>query len=153
MRRFLLSFALLGLVLAAAPARAQLHFSPMVGYDIDYEALMVGLGFELALSPGLLPVQAAIRPSAEYVFIDNVDLFRINGDLIGRFSPPASPISPYAKAGVALEFASVDECSDCSNTEVGINLGGGALFNSFFVEGTLGLLDISDFRITAGYRF
>jgi len=122
---------------------------------IDYEAFMVGLGFELGLTPGVLPLQGAIRPSVEYVFVDNADLFRVNGDLIGRFSPPAAPVSPYAKAGVAIEFFSVDDCpvDDCSNTEVGINLGGGVLLNSFFVEGTLGLLDISDFRITAGYRF
>ena len=147
--------AALVLALAATPAHAQLHFSPMVGYDIDYEAFMVGLGFELGLTPGVLPLQGAIRPSVEYVFVDNADLFRVNGDLIGRFSPPAAPVSPYAKAGVAIEFFSVDDCpvDDCSNTEVGINLGGGVLLNSFFVEGTLGLLDISDFRITAGYRF
>src|SRR5690606_10405835 len=158
--RTTLLLAVLGLALAATPARAQLGFSPMVGYDIDYEGFMVGLGFELGLTPGLLPIQAAIRPSAEYVFVDNVDLFRINGDLIGRFSPPAAPISPYGKAGVAFEFASINDCEDipgididCSSTEVGINLGGGVLFNNLFVEGTLGLMDISDFRIAAGYRF
>lgn len=162
-----LLLAVFGLALAAAPAKAQLGFSPMVGYDIDYEAFMVGFGFELGLTPGILPVQATIRPSAEYVFTDDVDfgngavstdLFRINGDVIGRFSPPGAPVSPYAKAGVALEFISTTvevlgmEESD-TNTEVGINLGGGVLFNNLFVEGTLGLLDISDFRIAAGYRF
>lgn len=153
--RTALLLAVLGLALAATPARAQLHFSPMVGYDIDYEAFEVGLAFELGLTPGILPLQAAIRPSAEYVFVDDADLFRINGDLIGRFSPPAAPISPYAKAGVNIEFFSVDDCplDDCSNTEVGVGLGGGVLFNNLFVEGTLGLGDISDFRIAAGYRF
>jgi hypothetical protein len=160
--RLPLLVAVFGLLLAAAPARAQFGFSPMVGYDIDYEAFMVGLGFELGLTPGILPVQAAIRPSVEYVFVEDVDLFRVNGDLIGRFSPPAAPISPYAKAGAALEFFSIDDegtgaCdlpgADCSGTDFGINLGGGVLFNNLFVEGTAGLLDISDFRVTAGYRF
>lgn len=156
--------ALLVLLFAAAPARAQLGFSPMVGYDIDYEAFMVGLGFELGLTPGFLPVSAAIRPSIEYVFLDeiegvNADLFRVNGDLIGRFGAPGVPLSPYGKAGVAIEFASLDSevCDDldldCSSTEVGINLGGGVVFNSLFVEGTLGLLDVSDFRLAVGYRF
>jgi hypothetical protein len=156
MRKLLLVAALVGLASASTPARAQLHFSPMVGYDIDYEAFTVGLAFELGLTPGILPLQAAIRPSAEYVFVDNVDLFRVNGDLIGRFSPPAAPISPYAKAGVNAEFASINDCPDavdCSSTEVGLGLGGGVLFNSLFVEGTLGIGDISDFRVTAGYRF
>jgi hypothetical protein len=158
-----LLLAVLGLFLAAAPARAQLHFSPMVGYDIDYEAFMAGLAFELALTPGILPVQAAIRPSVEYVFTSDdeiagfdssIDVFRVNGDLIGRFSPPAAPLSPYGKAGVALEFISFEILDESeSETEVGINLGAGVLFNSFFVEGTLGLLDVSDFRIAAGYRF
>ena len=101
------------------------------------------------------PVQAAIRPSAEYVFVEEVDLFRVNGDLIGRFGAPAVPFRPYGKAGAALEVVGDDEDTafDEGATNFGINLGAGVLFNSFFVEGTLGLIDISDFRIAAGYRF
>lgn len=162
-----LLLAVVGLALAAAPAKAQLGFSPWIGYDIDYEAFMVGFGFELPLTPGLLPVQAAVRPSAEYVFLGDADgtdvgqeLFRVNGDVLARFSPPAAPVAPYGKAGVAVEFFSIDDdgtgaCDlvDCSSTEIGINLGGGVLFNNLFVEGTVGLLDVSDFRIVAGYRF
>jgi hypothetical protein len=160
MRTPSLLIALAAVVFAAAPARAQLSFSPMVGYDIDYEAFMVGLGFELGITPGVLPVQAAIRPSVEYLFLDDeggdavsTDLFRVNGDLIGRFSPPAAPLRPYAKAGVGVEIFSVEVLGESeTETEVGVNLGAGVLFSNFFVEGTLGL-GISDFRVAAGYRF
>lgn len=157
--RSMLLLAVLGLFLAAAPARAQITFMPMVGYDIDYEAFQVGLGFEFGITPGILPISLGIRPSVEYVFVDeianvNADLFRVNGDVIGRLSPPLAPLGFYGKAGVGVEFISVEVAgvSD-SNTEVGANLGGGVIFNNFFVDGTLGLGDISDFRINVGYRF
>ncbi|HYE96013.1 MAG TPA: hypothetical protein VD962_07355 [Rubricoccaceae bacterium] len=160
MRKLLCLAALLAI--AALPARdatAQFHFSPLFGYDIDYEALMVGLGFEVPVTPGFLPVSASLRPSVEYVFLDQIEgveasLFRANGDVLARFSLPAAPISPYGKAGVAAEFASIDVDGESeSNTEIGINLGGGVLFNSFFVEATAGLMEVSNFRVAAGYRF
>jgi hypothetical protein len=146
--RLLLLAALV--VAVAAPARAQLGFIPMAGYDIDYEAPMVGLGFEIGLTPGILPFAAAIRPSAEYVFVDNVDLFRVNGDLIGRFGAPGVPFAPYGKAGVGVEFSSSD---GGSHTYVGANLGAGLEYNRFLVEGTLGIGDISSGRVAVGYRF
>lgn len=147
---------LFALALAAAlslpSARAQISFAPMVGYDIDAEALSLGIAFELATPIAALPLQPSIRPSAEYIFADgDITYVRVDGDLIGRLN--ATPtLQPYVKAGPTIEFVSIDGIDD-SNTEVGINLGGGAEFNRIFVEGALGLGDISDFRIRAGYRF
>lgn len=149
------------------PASAQLGFSPMVGYDIDYEAFFVGFGFELPVTPGILPVSVAIRPSAEYLFIgdeivlgDSVstDAYRINADIIGRFRAPTLPVSPYVKAGVGVEIASTKGTIlgvpfDENNTEFGLNLGAGVGLGNLFVEGTAGIGNISNFRVTAGYRF
>ena len=137
---------------AAVPASAQFAFSPMVGYDIDAEAATVGLAVELGTQLTSLPLQPAIRPSVEFVFVDSdVTYVRFDGDLIGRFQ--ASPgLLPYLKGGVTVEFISVD-IVDASSTEVGLNLGGGAEFNRVFVEGALGFGDISDLRVRAGYRF
>jgi len=151
----------------ARPVSAQIGFSPMVGYDIDYEAFTIGFGFELPVTPSLLPVSAAIRPSAEYIFIGNesafgidvgASVYRINADVIGRFSAPAVPVSPYAKVGVGVEIQSVDvtvkgQTASATNTEIGANLGVGVAFNSLFVEGTAGLGNISDFRFAVGFRF
>lgn len=149
---------LLAAIVVAAPARAQFGFTPMVGYDFDsaYEAPFVGLGFEIGLTPGFLPFAASFRPSVEYVFLDddNVDLIRTNGDLIGRFSAPGSPVSPYGKLGVGVEFVSVDTGNGTDvETGVGANLGAGVEFDRFLVEGTLGVGEISSGRIALGYRF
>lgn len=151
----------LAAVALAAPASAQVSFVPMVGYDIDYEAAMIGLGFEFALPQNAVPLTVAVRPSVEYLFLgDGSDLgidqsvFRVNGDLIGRFGQSGRALSPYAKAGLALEVASFDTgtVSD-TNTEVGLNLGAGAEYNRFLGEVTLGIGDISSTRIAVGYRF
>ena len=147
-------FSLLALLAlaAVAPARAQVSFVPMVGYDFDYEAAQIGLGFELGITPGILPAAISLRPSVEYVFAgEGVDVIRGNADLIGRFSVVGVPFAPYAKAGVAAEFGSPD--SGDSNTEFGLNLGVGAEVTRFLVEGTLGIGNISSGRIAVGYRF
>lgn len=147
--RTLLAAALV--LLAAAPAQSQVSFAPLVGYDIDAEALTVGLAFELNTRLTSIPLQPAIRPSVEYVFIDgDATYVRADGDLIGRFEAGQSFL-PYAKAGVTVEYIDFDSFG--SNTEVGVNIGGGAEFSRLFVEGALGLGDISDLRVRAGYRF
>ena len=144
-----LSLLILALVAVAAPARAQ--FIPMVGYDFDYEAAQVGVGYELGVTPGFLPASVGIRPSVEYVFVgNNVDVVRGNLDLIARFHAPTLPVAPYGKAGVAVEYVSA---ANTSNTEVGLNLGAGVEINQFLVEGTLGIGNISSGRIAVGYRF
>ena len=149
MRFLLLAAAVLAL---AAPSRAQVSFIPMAGYDIDYEALQIGLGAELGVTPGLLPFRASIRPSVEYVFVgDGVDLIRFNGDLIGRFALVGVPFRPYGKAGLAVEYLSAD--GGGSNTDLGLNIGAGAEFDRLLAEVTLGIGDISSARIGVGYKF
>ena len=152
MRTSILALALLGLAAVARPATAQVSFAPLVGYDIDAEALTLGLAFELNTQLTSIPLQPAIRPSVEYVFVDgDVTYVRADGDLIGRFAPGTLSFLPYAKAGVTVEYFDSDLTD--SNTEVGLNLGGGAEFNRIFLEGAVGFGDISDLRVRAGYRF
>ena len=155
MRTFALALAFLGLTALGSPATAQVSFSPLVGYDIDAEGLTLGLAFELNTQLASIPLQPAIRPSIEYVFVDSDDTYvRFDGDLIGRFDPGTLSFLPYAKAGVTVEYISIDTgVGDASDTEVGLNLGGGAEFNRLFLEGAVGFGDISDLRIRAGYRF
>ena len=144
----------LGAAFLAAPASAQVSFAPLVGYDIDAEAFTLGVAFELGTQLPSLPLQPSIRPSVEYVFADSdVTYVRADVDLVGRLQ--ATPqVQPYLKLGPTIEFVSVDIAGVSeSNTEVGLNLGGGLEFNRVFVEGALGLGDISDFRVRAGFRF
>lgn len=151
--RFLFALALTSLLMLA-PARAQVSFSPLVGYDIDAEAFTLGVAAELGLTVPSLPLAPSIRPSIEYVFADSdVTYVRADVDLIGRFSPSPGFL-PYAMLGPTIEYVSVDAGNtNVSNTEIGLNLGAGAEFNRIFVEGILGIGDISDFRVRAGYRF
>ena len=141
---------------AAVPASAQFGFSPMVGYDLDAEAPTVGVAVELGLAVTSLPLSPAIRPSIEYVFVDSdVSFVRFDADLIGRFE--ATPtVLPYAKAGLTVEVISVDVDGanvDNSDTDIGLNLGGGIEFSRIFVEGAVGVGSISNLRVRAGYRF
>ena len=151
--RTLLLAAVAALALSV-PAQAQVGFAPLVGYDIDAEALTVGLAFELAAPLVALPLEPAVRPSVEFIFLDgDATYLRVDGDLLARFDTGASFL-PYGKAGLTVEYLSVDTgFGSASNTEVGLNVGGGAEFNRVFVEGAVGFGDISDLRVRAGFRF
>lgn len=161
MRLSLLALALL----FAVPAQAQISFSPIVGYDLEAEGPMIGLAFEFATPIEGLPLQPAIRPLVEYVFLDAPDnvtfnLVRAQADLIARFeTSPGASFLPYAKAGIGIEYFSTDRDGGefgNSDTDLALNIGGGAEFSRFFLEGGLGLAgqEISDgLRIRAGYRF
>lgn len=162
MRTSLLTLALFGLAAVATPATAQVSFSPTVGYDLDNpfgDGLSVGLAFELSTQLSSLPLEPAIRPSVEYVFVDadDVTFVRANADLIGRLNPVSGgTLLPYAKAGLTLEYVDAEfipDGFDSSDTEISLNLGGGVEVSRFFVEGELGLGGYSDVRLRAGYRF
>lgn len=140
----------------AVPASAQISFVPMVGLDLDtFDGTkpQIGLGFEYALSPGLLPFTAALRPSVHYVFVDSdVTTIRVPVELIGRFSAPGLPVAPYGKAGLAIEYVDFGD-SGGSNTEVGLALGAGVELNRLLGEVTLGIGNVSSTQVTVGYRF
>ena len=151
---------LAALVLLAVPAQAQqFSFSPLVGYDLEAEGLMIGLAAEIGAPLQGIPLQPSVRPLVEYVFADaDIDVIRANADLIGRFeSAPGAAFLPYAKAGLTLEYISVDVPDgvdvDNSDTDLSLNIGGGAEFTRFFLEGEYGFGGIEGFRVRAGYRF
>ncbi|WP_412062745.1 hypothetical protein [Rubrivirga sp. IMCC45206] len=147
--RLLLPLVLVALV-SLAPARAQVSFVPLIGYDIDQKAATLGLAFEFAAPLVALPLQPAVRPSVEFVFFDSDATYvRGDGDLIARFDT-GGPLMPYAKGGVTIEYF---DSGAFDNTEVGLNLGGGVEVNRVFVEGAVGFGDISDLRVRAGFRF
>lgn len=159
MRSLLLAAAVA--LLTVAPAQAQVGFVPLVGYDIDYGSPTIGVAVNLGVTPAILPIAVSIRPSAEYLFLNDdsglgldADGFRLNGDLIGRFAAPGLPVQPYGKAGIGAEIVTAAfEGSSETNTNVGANLGIGAEANRFLAEFTIGVGSISSSRIAVGYRF
>lgn len=165
----------LALPFTAERAEAQgFGFVPYIGYNLDAEAFLVGVGGEFANVFDLGNLSIGVRPTVEYLFVDDggfgdasITFLQINGDLITRFGAPGASLVPYAGAGLAIVSVSYD--ADCDGdpfceafvdeagaTDIGLNvLGGvefpGALgFGSPFVQGRLTLADGSAISILGG---
>jgi len=166
MKRFtsILSALALVAVLLAPRADAQVQFVPYLGYDFDIGdgSLLVGVGAEFGILPGALPVGLALRPSAEYYFVDtppgtSFDFFQINADVIAELPPIGPGVGLFAGAGLGLGFVSFEagEFSD-SSTEFGVNFLGGldidTGFVSPFVQARLTLMDGTRFGILGGVK-
>jgi hypothetical protein len=124
MKKLLCTVALVGMLVAPGAAQAQLQAGPFLAYTDDAEAFGVG-GFIAIPLPQLNP-NISLVPDFIWFFPDNIDLFEINGDLMYSFPVSAdSPVLPFAFGGLNIARASA---GGVSNTEVGINLGGGVNF-------------------------
>ena len=161
--------ALFALVLTAAfsapRAEAQFSLMPYLGYNLDSEGGLVGIGAEFAAPFSAGNLELAIRPSVEYVFVEDIELFgteinttllQINADVVTRFSATPS-FQPYAGAGLGILYASVESGGQSvSDTELGINVLGGLEFPGVlgfgdpFVQGRLTIADGSAIAILAG---
>jgi hypothetical protein len=121
-------------MLAAPTAvQAQLEAGPMLGYHTDFEDIGVG-GFIAIPVPQLNP-NIAIVPNLFWYFPDDGTLFEVNGDVVYNFPVSAdSPVIPWAFAGLNILRFSYDYnipglgSGSVSNTDVGLNLGGGVNF-------------------------
>ncbi len=155
--------------LTAAPSLAQTGLTPSLAYDFGHRSPSVGLSFEVGLPRGPLPFAPSVRPSAEYVFQDkyaeafryDVEVYRADLEVLGRFTAPGAPFAPYGKAGVAVDvmtgnFPSTDldpMLLRSTRTQVMPTLGGGAGFGRFGVELTVGVGGSRPARLSTGYRF
>lgn len=172
LRRLLsIVFCLSGLLALSSPAQSQYAVLPYVGYDLDGEAVLIGLGAELAL-PIAAPVALSVRPSGEYLLpkdltiggrIFGQNISQINLDVIARLKAPG--IQPYAGAGISVRLIKLDTSDnddvegnlDVEETNVGANLLGGALFGGFgpvrpFVQGRYTLSKTSIVSFIGGIR-
>lgn len=162
---------LLALFLASAvpAAHAQFAVLPYVGYDLDGEAVLIGLGAEVAL-PLVAPVTLSIRPSGEYLLPKDLqiggrtfgqNIAQVNVDVIARLKAPG--IQPYAGAGVGIRLIKLDTSDnddvegnlDVEETNVGANLLAGVAFSALgpvrpFAQGRLTVGDGSIFSVAGG---
>jgi len=162
----------------AQKAQAQFTLMPYLGYNLDAEGFLVGIGGEFAAPFEISNLILSVRPSVEYTFTDSfggigidsddvsVTFIQINGDVIADFSTPGATIAPFAGAGLAIVSTSVDidgiDCDDfgldCSSTDFGLNLLGGVTFPGAlgfgdpFAQGRLTLADGSAISILGGLR-
>jgi opacity protein-like surface antigen len=134
--------ALAALFVLAAPVRAQSGFMPYLGYNIEDEDFLIGVGGRFGV-PLQAPVALIAQPSIEYQFAGgggnfggvNVDvtLLQIDANVIASFTGSPS-IAPYAGAGLGITYIDVSASSggqsaSSSNTELGLNLLGGVVLN------------------------
>ena len=128
MKKLLGTVALVGMLVAPGAIAAQ-TIGGVVGYHDDFEAL--GIGAYGAIPLPQLYENLSINPSFVYYFPDGFDAFEVNGDLVYSFPVSAdSPVVPFALAGLNIMRVSVDAGAfgSGSNTDIGLNLGGGVTF-------------------------
>lgn len=130
------------LAVGASGVHAQVQIGPTVAFSDDFD---FGLGATLqAQAPGL---GEGIGFLGEFLVFfpdpDGLSYFEINGNVTYAFPLANSTVLPFALGGLNIARASVDTggLGSVSNTEIGLNLGGGLTF------------DLGTFRPSAGGRF
>jgi len=131
-------------------------WGPRVGFGISPDQLMFGAQLELG---GMAP-DLTIIPNVEIGLGDNVTTLNLSGDVHYHFNVQTSAWRPYIGAGLTFIHASFDlpPGFDDSTTDLGATLIGGAIVptqsgSRFFTELHLGLGDVHDFKIMAGWNF
>ncbi len=113
--------------------RAQTSVSPHIGYDVDVEELLIGGSVQFGV-PGVAVAGVALRfsPGFSYYLEGNGATFFVV-DLDTRYPFNAGNVQPYVGGGLFLRRVSVDVAilGSVSDTDVGLNLMGGAAFGSF----------------------
>jgi hypothetical protein len=157
MKKLLCIVALAGIV-SAVPAgvEAQMSAGPAAAFhdDLDF-----GIGAFLSVPVPSLAENLSIVPSFIYYFPDGVDAFEINGDVMYAFEVSEdTPVLPFAFAGLNIMRVSLDTPgTSASNTEIGLNLGGGITFRAESVRPFVGakfeIGDADGFVIFGGIGF
>lgn len=140
-------------VLAARPAMAQIDFGVRAGIFGSDPVL----GGEL-----LIPLEDAawtLNPNIEVVFVDNGDLFVLNGDVLYELDTGAD-LDFWLGGGLAALFRDFDNRGrgDDGDTDIGVNVLGRLAFGQTralrpFVQGKLVLADDSEASLVLGLRF
>jgi hypothetical protein len=131
-------------------------WGPRVGFGFSPDQLMFGAQLELG---GIAP-DVTIIPNVEIGVGDNVTTLNLSGDVHYHFNVQTSAWRPYIGAGLTFIHASVDAPPgfDGSSTDLGATIIGGAIVptrsgSRFFTELHLGLGDVHDFKLIAGWNF
>jgi opacity protein-like surface antigen len=149
MKKLLCAVALAAMLGVPASASAQLRAGPILAYHTDLEDVGIGafLDIPLASVAGL-----SITPSFIWYFPEDGTIFEVNGDAVYTFTvAPDSPVEPFALAGINIMRFSYDAgpFGSYSNTDVGLNLGGGVNFQA----GSLSPFAGAKFEIQDGTGF
>ena len=145
MNRFL-AFALVLLALPATASAATM-IGPRVGFSADPDQFVFGGHLMITeVAPSL-----SFDPSLEAGVGDDFTSFAINADMHYHFDLSGSAWSPYVGGGATLFFADDESFAGGS-----ILVGAGVPTKTgsrFFSELKLGLGDVPDFKLMAGWSF
>lgn len=99
-------------VSSAASAQARSHLGPQIGYNFDYEALVLGAQFSAPLGQHL-----ELYPSFNIFLVDGATVWALNGDL--KYRLPLEGEWLYLGGGLNVTFF---ESGGVSNSDVALNL-------------------------------
>jgi hypothetical protein len=159
-RNWMLLAAFATLALAPQAADAQMAFGIRAGISMDLDD--VHIGGHVQFRDFLLP-NGVLEPSATFGFgsedVFGVDLdyttIRVSANYKYLFGDRAG-LTFYPQAGISWYRFSLSDCPstfDCSDSEFGVNVGGGVGFGGFAIDGIIGLGNLPDLAITASYTF
>jgi hypothetical protein len=137
MRKLFGTVALVGLLTVPGTAQAQAVsvVGGLLAYHTDLEA--VGVGAYLSLPLASIHPNLSIKPDFTFYFPDGGDYWELNGDAVWRFDLADNPsLIPFALGGISIAHVSPD--GGGSDTDVGLNLGGGIIFPMASVRPAIG---------------
>ena len=132
-------------------------WGPRLGFSSSPDQFVIGGQLDFReVTPGL-----AISPNVEFGFGDDMTWTAVNGDLKHHFMVQGSTWRPYLGGGLSLNFwnySGPGTLPDNSGSEFGANLIFGATVptragSRFFTEARIGLGDIPDLKLMAGWNF
>ena len=151
MRRIMIALGMVAIgALTPLASQAQVQIGPTLAFHDDFD---LGLGGTLTVQ--MPAIGEGIGFMADFLMFfpseDNVDYLEINGNVTYDFRLEGSAVQPFALLGLNVARASVDAGSlgDESNTEIGLNVGGGIAFNVGSLRPSLG----GRFEISGGEGF
>jgi len=133
-------------------------WGPRLGLSSNPDQFVIGGQLDFReIAPGL-----SISPNLEFGVGDDMTWTAINGDLKHHFIVQGATWRPYVGGGLSVNFwnwnSPLPNAPDGSGTEMGANLIFGAVVpthsgSRFFTEARVGLGDIPDLKIMAGWNF
>lgn len=140
MKRTLRALALAG-ILAAVPgaAAAQATLGPTVAYHNDFD---FGIGAAVGLP--MTGVHENVDFLGDFTIFfpepEGLDYFEVNANLTYDFPVEGGSVMPFGLAGLNIARVSLDTVvGEASNTEVGLNVGGGIRFDAGTLRPTVGI--------------
>lgn len=133
--------ALVAVAFAAAPAavEAQATLGPTVAYHDDFD-----FGVGAAVGVPIEAINENVGFLGDFVFFfpepDGLDYWEINANLTMDFPIEDATVVPFALAGLNIARLSVDAgVIEGSDTEMGLNIGGGIKFDVGSLRPSVGL--------------